>query len=195
LGSRRERSLRGTGPNWFASVATPYFIFLRFPPVGSARSVGCALTDHGSSYLPGDQTIKLAVIEGLCSIAIFLFEVPIMQQFNLAAACHTVLEYCGMRIKAEELPLHLSRIQTSQGGWLIAVQSIAEARVGGTLLLKLILEQSKDDEHFRTRELWMQVLAVKLYDPDLFANVVSRIRQWIETTEGDGFLELSEPDQ
>ena len=58
--------------------------------------------------------------------------------------------------------------------------------------MKLILEQSKDDEHFRTRELGMQVHAVKLYDPDLFADVVSQICHWIETTEGDGFLELSE---
>jgi hypothetical protein len=98
-----------------------------------------------------------------------------------------------MSIQPEELPLHLSRIQTSQGRWLIAVQSIAEARVGGTLLLKLILEQNIDNEHFRTRELGMQVPAVKLYDPDLFADVVGHIRQWVETTEGDGFLELSEP--
>jgi hypothetical protein len=100
-----------------------------------------------------------------------------------------------MNIQPEELPLHLSRIQTSQGDWLIAVHSIAEGGSGGTLLLKLILEQSIDDEHFRTRELGMQVLAIKLYDPDLFAEVVSQIRHWIETTEGDGFLELSEPGQ
>ena len=114
---------------------------------------------------------------------------------NLVAACHAVLEYCGMNIQPEELPLHLSRIETSQGGWLIAVQSVAEARVGGTLLLRLILEQSVDDEHFRTRKLGMQVRAVKLYDPDLFADVLSQISQWIETTDGDGFLELSEPGQ
>jgi hypothetical protein len=97
-----------------------------------------------------------------------------------------------MSIQPEELPLHLSRIETSQGGWLIAVYSVAEARADGTLLLKLILEQSTDEEHFRTRELGMQVLASKLCDPGLFADVVSHIRHWIETTEGDGFLELSE---
>jgi len=100
-----------------------------------------------------------------------------------------------MGIQPQELPLHLSRIETSRGGWLIAVHSIAEAQIAGTLLLKLILEQSIDDEHFRTRELGMQVLAVKLYDPDLFPDVVGQIRRWIETTEGDGFLELSEPGQ
>jgi hypothetical protein len=72
------------------------------------------------------------------------------------------------------------------------LQPVAEARTDGTLLLKLILEQSKDEEHFRTRELGIQVLTPKLYDPDRFADVVSQIRHWIETTEGDGFLELSE---
>jgi len=100
-----------------------------------------------------------------------------------------------MSIQPEELPLHLSRIETSQGGWLIAVYSVAEARAGGTLLLKLILEQSIDDEHFRTRELGMQVLVSQLYHPDRFADVLSQIRRWIETAEGDGFLELSEPGQ
>ena len=95
-----------------------------------------------------------------------------------------------MTVQPEELPLHLSRIETSQGVWLIAVYSVAEAQAANTLLLKLILEQSIDDEHFRTRELGMQVLARKLHDPDLFADVVSQIRHWIETTEGDGFLEL-----
>jgi hypothetical protein len=100
-----------------------------------------------------------------------------------------------MNIQPEELPLHLNRIETSQGWWLIAVYSVAEARNGGTLLLKLILEQSIDEEHFRTRELGMQVLTLKLYDSDLFADVVGQIRHWIETTEGNGFLELSEPGQ
>jgi hypothetical protein len=56
--------------------------------------------------------------------------------------------------------------------------------------LKLILEQSIDEEHFRSRELGMLVLTSKLYDPDLFGGVVNQIRHWIETTEGDGFLEL-----
>jgi hypothetical protein len=41
----------------------------------------------------------------------------------------------------------------------------------------------------------MQVLASQLFDPDLFADVLSQIRHWIETAEGDGFLKLSEPGQ
>jgi hypothetical protein len=56
--------------------------------------------------------------------------------------------------------------------------------------LKLILEQGINEEHFRTRRLAIQVLARQLYDPDLFAEVVGKIRHWIETSEGDVFLEL-----
>jgi len=116
----------------------------------------------------------------------------VFQRLPLRRACGAVWNTTGMSIEPEELPLHLSRIETSQGGWLIAVCSVAEARAGGMLLLKVILEQSIDEQHFRTRELGMQVLASKLYDPDLFADIVTQIRHWIETTEGDGFLELAE---
>jgi hypothetical protein len=105
------------------------------------------------------------------------------------------VEYAEVSIQPEELPLHLSRIETSQGTWLIAVSSVAKAQAGNTLLLKLILEHSIDSEHFRSRELGMQMFARKLHDPGWFADVVSQIRRWIETTEGDGFLELSKNGQ
>ena len=85
----------------------------------------------------------------------------------------------------------MSQIDTSKGKWLIAVYSGAEAQTGDTILLKLILEQTIDKgEHFRARELGMIVLAPELHDPGLFADVVNRIRHWIETTEGDGFLDV-----
>jgi hypothetical protein len=41
----------------------------------------------------------------------------------------------------------------------------------------------------------MQVLPPKLYHPGLFADLFARFVTWIETTEGDGYLELSEPGQ
>jgi hypothetical protein len=37
----------------------------------------------------------------------------------------------------------------------------------------------------------MTVYPSELYDPDLLAEMLSQIRQWIETTEGDGFLDLT----
>jgi hypothetical protein len=99
------------------------------------------------------------------------------------------MEYLqAMSIHPEELPLYLKGIETSRGGWLIVVSSAAD----DTFLLKLILEQTVDEEQFQTRELGMTVLARKLYDPNSFADVIGQIRRWIETTEGDGFLNLSQ---
>jgi len=36
----------------------------------------------------------------------------------------------------------------------------------------------------------MLVLASTLRDPVLFGDVLNHIRRWVETTDGDGFLEL-----
>ena len=110
----------------------------------------------------------------------------------LASGCCAVWNTAEMTIQPEKLPLHLSRIETSQGTWLIAVYSVAEVEGGNTLLLNLTLEQSKDSEHFRSRELGMKVPGAMLRDPDMFGKVVDRIRHWIETTQEDGFLELGQ---
>ena len=71
--------------------------------------------------------------------------------------------------------------------------ALLKLRLVTTILLKLILEQSVDEQRFRARELSMMLLARELYDPDLFADVVRQIHHWIETTEGDGFLDLLHP--
>jgi len=55
----------------------------------------------------------------------------------------------SMSIQPDDLPLHLSRIETAQGGWLIAVQAVSESQGARTLLLRLVLEQSIDEETFR----------------------------------------------
>lgn len=55
--------------------------------------------------------------------------------------------------------MYLSEIETSQGGLLIAVHSVAEAQAGDILLLKLILNRALMKSIFVPREL---VLASKL---------------------------------
>jgi hypothetical protein len=118
--------------------------------------------------------------------------IAMFRQLSLASAGCAVWNTAEMTVQPEELPLHLSRIETSQGTWLIAVYSVAEVEGGDTLLLNLTLEQSIDSEHFRSRELGMKVPAAMLRDPDMFGKVVDRIRHWIETTQGDGLLELGQ---
>jgi hypothetical protein len=95
-----------------------------------------------------------------------------------------------MPLLPEELPLHLAKMDTGKGRWLIAVASVRETQGGQNLLLKLILEQSIDDESFTSRELGLMVSAAVILDPETCAQVVDRIQDWIETTEGDGFLDL-----
>ena len=99
-----------------------------------------------------------------------------------------------MSIRPEKLPLHMSRIETALGTWLIIVTSAAESQSGETLFLKLFLEQTYDEgERFRARKLEMAVPPSKLHDPKLFEDVRSKIHHWLETTEGDGFLDLVKP--
>lgn len=50
LGSHREPSYLGMGPNWSANMATLYFIFPRLPPVGSPPSAGCTSISRGSFF-------------------------------------------------------------------------------------------------------------------------------------------------
>lgn len=98
-----------------------------------------------------------------------------------------------MRIQSREVPLHLNVLETSKGKWLIEVGSVAEAQGGESFLLKLSLETgvNEDGERIRTRELGISIPASKLFQPDLLADVLQQIRNWIETTEGDGFLEFT----
>lgn len=97
-----------------------------------------------------------------------------------------------MSIQPEEVPLHLKVIETSTDGWLIDVRSVAETSEPSSLLISLILETNidGDGERIRTRELGIVVPASRLYDPDQLRDVVKQIRYWIETMEGNGFLDL-----
>jgi len=56
----------------------------------------------------------------------------------------------------------------------------------------MILEQRIDDEHFRMRELSIAVKASDARDPDRSMFLTNRIRSWIESTEGDGFIDMVE---
>lgn len=95
-----------------------------------------------------------------------------------------------MSILPHDIPLDLAKIDTGKGTWLVAVANVTETQGGKNLLLKLILEQRIDEETFRSRDLGLMVPAALILDPETLSQVIEGIRTWIETIEGDGFLDL-----
>ena len=92
----------------------------------------------------------------------------------------------------KKLPIDLTTVDTSKGLWLIAVESAVETQSDRNVLLKIVLEQSIDEEHFRTRELGMLLPLCEATDRDHCPVVVSHIREWIDSAEGDGFVDLTQ---
>ena len=93
----------------------------------------------------------------------------------------------------KKLPIDLTTVDSSKGAWLIAVESVAETRTKDNLLVNMVLEQVIDEgERFRVRSLGMLLPRRDALDPDRSQNVVSRIRQWIDSTEGDGSVDLTQ---
>jgi hypothetical protein len=92
----------------------------------------------------------------------------------------------------KKLPIDLAQIESAKGSWLVAVETVAETIADRNLLLTLILEQRIDDEHFRMRELSSKVRASDARDPGRSAYLLDRIRDWIESTDGDGFVDMVE---
>ncbi len=93
----------------------------------------------------------------------------------------------------KKLPIDLTTVHSSKGAWLIAVESVTETRADGNLLVNIVLEQAVDDgERFRVRSLGMLLSLPEAVDPDRSQNLASQIRQWIDFSEGDGFVDLTQ---
>jgi hypothetical protein len=95
-----------------------------------------------------------------------------------------------MAILPEELALHRARFTTSAGEWLIVVDNVKQTQGNDNLLLNLILEQGVEEELLPSRKLGLVFPAAVALDPETSAQVIDQIREWIETTDGDGFLDL-----
>lgn len=94
-------------------------------------------------------------------------------------------------MQPKDVPIHLSQINTSGGAWLLDVRSVTQTQDGKSILLKAVLEQAVDEESFLRRELEMIMPASFMDDPELSADLIDRIRIWIENPENDGYLNLS----
>jgi hypothetical protein len=92
----------------------------------------------------------------------------------------------------KKLPIDLTTVETSKGSWGIFVDHVVETHEGRNVLVRLILEQMIDDERVRMRKVEVIVNTLDAHDPDLVDGIARRIRTWIESTEGDGFINITE---
>jgi hypothetical protein len=90
-----------------------------------------------------------------------------------------------------KLPIDLARLDTTKGTWRIAVKSVTETIAGNTLLAGVILEQNIDDESVTTRHLEIMIYRNTAEEPENSKELLDQIRKWIETTDEDGFLDLT----
>jgi hypothetical protein len=90
-----------------------------------------------------------------------------------------------------KLPIDLARLETAKGHWLVAVDSVAETIAGNTLLVGIILEQHIDDESATNRRLELMIYRNTAEEPENGKELLDQICKWIETTDEDGFLDLT----
>jgi hypothetical protein len=91
--------------------------------------------------------------------------------------------------KASDIALH--HVRTAKGEWAIYVQRVAQSEDQRTLFLIAILEANVDKEHVLTRRLELSGPASEFTSAAGRERVMAQIRNWIEITEGDGFLLIS----
>ena len=94
-------------------------------------------------------------------------------------------------MQPQEIPIHRSQISTSVGTWLCDVQSAIQTQDGKSVLLKVLLEQSIDEERTQTRALEVIMPSSFLHDPEISPDLIDRVKTWIENTEEDGYLDLT----
>lgn len=91
----------------------------------------------------------------------------------------------------QQNPLELNVVGTRKGAWLIRVGAVIAADDSDKVSLQLILRRVGEDESSATRRLYAVVPASDLEIPPQRVLIAEKIREWIEGTEGNGFLDLS----
>jgi hypothetical protein len=86
--------------------------------------------------------------------------------------------------------LDFNVLGTCKGPWLIRVNAVMAADDSANISLQLLLCKLNEDEPSDTRRLYAVVPASHLEIPQERVLIADQIRQWIESTEGNGFLDL-----
>jgi hypothetical protein len=95
-------------------------------------------------------------------------------------------------ILPKQVPLHFNVIGTRNGAWRVRVDSVLASRECENVALQLVLEGAADDECANTRRLYMVCSEPDLHNPQQRALIADRIRRWLENTEGNGALNLTQ---
>lgn len=158
-------------------------------------------------YIEGNHVVSWNALPESCSIGRFKFSerelkgwdepfaaepMPDHKKREIFKAALSALSY---RQSAEKRKIHpkveLHQVDSSKGHWGIYVQSVVEARNAENLFVTMVLERNLDDEHIESRKLAILVSASQLTNPSGLNEVLAQIRNWIETTEGDGSLTIA----
>lgn len=91
-----------------------------------------------------------------------------------------------MSLKPQDV--HIHSVETSKGQWGIYVQSVVETENKKNLFVTIILERDIDDEHIISRRLVLAISVSGLASPSGRDEILNLIRNWVETTEGDGSI-------
>jgi hypothetical protein len=92
---------------------------------------------------------------------------------------------------SDQVSLHRHVLSTARGPWLIHVNSVLTAKESDNASLQLVLKNLSDEARSKNRWLYLVVSAPSLEIPQERVAIVQRIRRWVETTSGNGFLDLA----
>lgn len=91
---------------------------------------------------------------------------------------------------SEHIPFHRNVLATANGPWLIRVNAVLSAKESDNASLQLVLENLSDEPRSKDRRLYLIVSSSRLEIPQERVTIAHRIRRWLETSSGNGFLDL-----
>jgi hypothetical protein len=92
---------------------------------------------------------------------------------------------------SNEVCLDRHVIGTAKGAWLIRVNAVLETEEADNAALQLVLENVSKETCSANRRLYLVVPTPTLEIPQERVAIAHRIRRWVETTSGNGFLNLA----
>jgi hypothetical protein len=92
---------------------------------------------------------------------------------------------------SKQVCLDRNVIGTTKGAWLIRVNAVLETEDADNAALQLVLENLSEETGSENRRLYLVVPTPSLDIPQERVAIAHHIRRWVETTSGNGFLDLA----